>query len=125
MTQGGKSSEVVGAFMNLLHEWSFRVNNSTRFENPMDFRDNSVRIDDVFQYSLNPDALETVLGKRQIMSVSYVVNAVRWIDVHASDTYRRVGPQPIPVSTLRTRSNNQQPNRTAGVLNLCNETVGI
>ena len=53
-----KAREIIRAFVNLLHERRFRIDQSAAPKYPMDFTDDRSRLQDVLEHRLDPDAVE-------------------------------------------------------------------
>ena len=70
MTEMCETREVIAPAVNLLHEWRFRIHQSTGSHHAMHLFDTPIGVKGVFEYSLRDNTVKRLICKRQIVGIA-------------------------------------------------------
>ena len=104
----GEAGEVVGAFMDLLHEGGFGVDEACRAQDAVDLGGNPGGVEDVLEDGLNPDGVDGLVGQGDGVGVGHELGEGGGVDVEGDGLQVGVGDELVDAHTLFAAADDQQ-----------------
>ncbi len=109
MPERGIPREIKGAAMNLLHKRCLRIDQAVQLQHAMNLFDALAGIGDVFEDSLNDDAIKRTVGEPKTMAIARELRSRADYDVRFDRLNRRIREQTVHSLAHHPPSDDQNP----------------